>query len=94
MSLSSSWGEKVVGMGETLVLQKQQASFDATKCALLAVEIVAIKAVFKDLLLKDMSVTALLTLMHFSLSVICVYFLTKSLFVQRETWEKQVICIP
>lgn len=46
----------------------------ASKCAFLAVQIVAIKAVFKDLLLKDMSVTALLTLMHFSLSVICVFF--------------------
>lgn len=57
-------------------------------------QIVAIKATFMDLLFKSMSVTVLLTLMHFSWSVICEFlFLIKSLFVQSSSREKQVICI-
>lgn len=59
------------------------------KCAFLAAQSAAIKAVSKDLPLKDPSVTAPLTLMHSSdVCHVCFPFSTKSLFVRRQTSRK------
>lgn len=61
----------------------------AAKCAFLAAQSAAIKAVSKDLPLKDPSVTAPLTLMHSSdVCHVCFPLSMKSLFVRRQTRGK------
>lgn len=87
--LSSSRGGGTVDAPATRALQKQRAFSVTAKMCFLAGQSVAIKAISKDLPLKDAfcqrsaDTDALSTACH-----LCISFLTESLFVQRQTRGK------